>query len=60
MLLAMKTRNVFFCVSIRLLLVTLSVVQSFSRSKFCLISSISRLYGAGLTVDYDSVAFVLS
>ena len=31
----------------RLLLVKLSVLQSFSRSYFCLISSISRLYGAG-------------
>ena len=44
-----------WCVSIRLLsqlnsrifLVKLSVLQSFSRSYFCLISSISRLYGAG-------------
>ena len=31
----------------RLLLVKLSVLQPFSRSYFCLISSISRLYGAG-------------
>ena len=30
-----------------LLLVKLSVLQSFSRSLFCLISSISRLYVAG-------------
>ena len=44
-----------WCVSIRLLsqlnsrlfLVKLSVLQSFSRSQFCLISSISRLYGPG-------------
>ena len=43
-----------WCVSIRLLsqlnsrllLVKLSVLQSFSLSKFCLISSISRLHGA--------------
>ena len=44
-----------WCVSIRLLsqlnsrllLVKLSVLQSFCRSQFCLISSISRFYGAG-------------
>ena len=45
MLLAMKTRNVigtFLFVFSYLFLVKLSVVQS-----FCLIPSISRLYGAG-------------
>ena len=55
MLLAMKTLNQYWCVSIRMLsqlnsrlfLVKLSVLQSFSGSYFCLISSISRLYGAG-------------
>ena len=35
-----------WCLLIRLLLVKLSVVQSFSCSQFCLISLISRLYGA--------------
>ena len=52
----MKTRNVIgafrsvYCESqlnSRLLLVKLPVVQSFSRGYFCLIPSISRLYGAG-------------
>ena len=51
MLLAMKTLNQYWCVSIRMLSQLnsrlLSVLQSFSGSYFCLISSISRLYGAG-------------
>ena len=47
MLLAKKSRNVIDVFRSVLLLVKLSVVKSFSRRKFCLIPSISRLYGAG-------------
>ena len=41
--------------SCRLLLVKLSLVQSFCRSKFCLIPLISRLYDAGVQFDLSHV-----
>ena len=44
----------------RFLLVKLSVVQSSSRSWFCLSPSISRFFMVSVTVGYDLVAFVLS